>query len=132
MRIHQVPNTLVIKIGIVLATLSALLMLSEIAAPKSHAYTPGCVVQPWGLFGAQQRAMCDGPIRADGSWLRHRIIATPAHNIPVNCITSGGRYSAFTSCYGGGWAPYSEQSNDIYQVTEDTVLPDEPGHIDPA
>ena len=48
-------------------------------APAAHAMPPNCTQQPWGFMGSQQRAICDGPIQADGSWMRRRVIGVPAH-----------------------------------------------------
>lgn len=85
---------------------------------------PGCQTALWGFLGSQRRAICDGPLRPDGSWLRARVIFTPAHNIPVFC--SG---SYFISCSGGGWVDTTITDQESYPVTPDTVLPDEPGHL---
>lgn len=104
--------------------------LTVTAAP-AHA-DPGCILQPWGFLGGQQRILCDDPVRGDGSWMRHRVVAVPAHNVPYNCFSSGGYYGyygGYTSCSGGYFQPYTERDNEWYLVTPDTVLPDEPGHI---
>lgn len=89
---------------------------------------PNCVVQPWGFLGSQQRGLCDGPVRPDGSWMRHRIIATPAHQVPMTTSCYGTYYVSCRS-YGGYFQPYTESDNETYPVTPDTVLPDEPGHL---
>lgn len=110
----------------------AFMVIGVFLSTPAHAdpLPQGCIRQPWGFLGSQVRAICDGPIRSDGSWVRGRIIATPAHYVPLSCYTSGGSYSSFTNCYGGYHVDYSEQDHEVYIVTPDTVLPDEPGHID--
>lgn len=106
---------------------------ATIAAPAASADPPGCQVVLWGFLGSQRRAICDEPVRADGSWIRHRLIAVPAHYVPMMCFTSGGGSwsysSSYTSCSGGYYQPYTEVDNEVYLVTPDTVLPDEPGHL---
>ena len=101
-----------------------------ISAGEAHADTPGCVSQFWmyGLRGTT-RTICDGPIKADGSWQRGRQFYARSY------IAAGNSY-----CYGSGY--YSSCSytpprqvpefdlRDFYAVTVDTVLPDEPGHIE--
>jgi hypothetical protein len=99
------------------------------AAPEANA-TPvtgvaGCDVAPWGFLGSQRRVICDAPIRPDGSWMRERVIVTPAHQVPFTCY-----HSAYTSsCSGGYWVDRVVDSEESYPVTPDTVLPDEPGHL---
>jgi hypothetical protein len=44
----------------------------------------------------------------------------------TNCY--GRSYVSCTSS-GGYYAPYAETDNEVYPVTADTVLPDEPGHL---
>jgi len=89
---------------------------------------PNCVQQYWlygGLFGrGTTRTICDGPIQADGSWLRAREFYDGRRYLPMRC--SWGSYGG--SCYGGYWL---EEFDNLerYQVTADTVLPDEPGHL---
>ncbi|WP_449560740.1 CDGP domain-containing protein [Mycolicibacterium mageritense] len=65
-------------------------------APSAGA-APGCESVPWGFLGSQVRTLCDGPMMADGSWMRARVIWVPAHQVPFTCSYS--RYSS--SCSGG-------------------------------
>lgn len=115
------------------AALAALAAAGALAAPPAHADPYGCVIQPWGFLGSQQRGICDNPMRADGSWMRHRIIAFSAAQIPLTC--SGNTYgggswaNTMTTCSGGYYRPYTETDNEWYSVTADTVLPDEPGYL---
>lgn len=90
---------------------------------------PNCDRVPWGFLGSQVRAICDTPIRADGSWDRTRVVVTPAHTTPLMTSCSGGSYSMFCSTYGGQFVPLTVTDNETYPVTADTVLPDEPGHL---
>lgn len=89
-----------------------------------------CVQQPWlynGLFGRwTTRTICDGPIQPDGSWMRGREFYADETYVPFRC--SFGTYSG--SCSGGYWLGEFDKV-DKYRVTPDTVLPDEPGHIQP-
>ena len=116
------------------AYLSALVIvmmmtLGVLWAATAHA-TPGCVNQPWlygGLFGRwTTRTICDSPVRADGSWTRYREFYARESYVPVRCSWS----SYGGSCYGGYWLPEFDTGVDEYPVTPDTVLPDEPGHIE--
>lgn len=83
-----------------------------------------CVEQYWlygGLFGrGTTRTICDKPIEADGSWMRYRNFYDGERYIPAYCS----RYS----CRGGYWLNEFDKT-DVYRVTPDTILPDEPGHI---
>lgn len=105
--------------------LAAIVVGSSVGIATSKAdYDPGCVQQYWlygGLFGrGTTRTICDGPIQADGSWLRARSFTDGSRYIPVSCS----RYS----CSGGYWLqPFKKE--DLYIVTPDTILSDEPGHI---
>ena len=98
------------------------------AAPAAHA-EPGCVSQAWlygGLFGRwTQRVICDGPVRADGSWNRGREFYSPSYYLPYRC--SWNSYGG--SCGGGYWVGEFQVGPDFYTVTDATVLGDEPGHI---
>lgn len=100
------------------------------AIPAAHADTiQGCQTNVWGFLASQRRELCDGPVHADGSWLRRRVIYVPAHQVPISCFTSGGRYFASTNCSGGYFQPYAEVDRETYPVTPETVLADEPGHL---
>lgn len=101
-------------------------------AGHAHADTASpvaCHTDNWGLLGSQRRTLCDSAIRPDGSWMRGRVIWTPAHQVPLTCFSSGGNYISSTNCSGGYFAPESVQDNETYPVRPNTVLPDEPGHI---
>lgn len=91
--------------------------------PKAQAEDGiGCETILWGFLGSQRRTLCDGPIQADGSWVRVRVIWWPERWVPVSCS----RYS----CWGGYWI--EEGGNrEAYIVRPETVLPDEPGHLQP-
>jgi hypothetical protein len=90
---------------------------------------PNCQEQPWGFLGSMVRAICDGPIQPDGSWMRHRVIGVPAHYEYPSSSCSGGVYSSYCTYYPGGWVDEVDTDNEIYPVTLETVLPDEPGHL---
>lgn len=98
-------------------------------AGLAKADPPNCDTVLWGFLGSQRRTVCDGPLRADGSWQRARVIWTPAHEVPLSCFTSGGTYFSSTSCSGGYFVNETVNDTDKYPVTPDTVLPDEPGHL---
>lgn len=95
-------------------------------SPKAHS-TPGigCESIRWGFLGSQQRTICDGPKRPDGSWERGRMIWTPAHYVPVSCYS--GRY--YSSCNGGYYVDDTVQEQTTYIVFDYNVLPDEPGWL---
>lgn len=84
-----------------------------------------CQTDLWGFLGSQRRELCDTPRQADGSWMRSRIVYVPSGW--VNGYCSGSRY--YWSCSPGYWRPYREVSSEIYPVTDQTKLPDEPGNI---
>lgn len=84
----------------------------------------GCQTDLWGFLGSQRRTLCDGPVGADGSWQRLRIVWTPAHTTPVTCY---GRYAV--TCYGGDYVGERVNSQEQYPVTPGTVLADEPQHL---
>ncbi|AXH46815.1 hypothetical protein SEA_ACOLYTE_72 [Mycobacterium phage Acolyte] len=90
---------------------------------------PNCDTVPWGFLGSQQRTICDGPLRGDGSWDRKRSIWTPPHTTPIrtSCYGSGSYSSCSTT--GGNFVPFTINDTVTYPVTPDTVLPDEPGHL---
>lgn len=97
-------------------------------APLASAAPPGCDSVPWGFLGSQVRTLCDGPMLADGSWMRARVIWVPAHQVPFTCT-----YGTFSSsCSGGYFVDESVVSAEKYPVRPETVLPDEPGYLGPA
>lgn len=105
---------------------AAIVGAALITAPHAAADTPGCTNQFWMLgLRATTRHICDGPIAPDGSWLRGRQFYAPAYYVPFSCSWS--YYSGY--CGGNYWTPVVD-IRDVYVVTLDTVLPDEPGHID--
>lgn len=94
------------------------------ARPDAH-----CKIEPFGFLGSQRRTLCDGPISSDGSWSRERTIWVPAHRVPETCASSSD-YHSFSFCSGGYWVDQRLVSNETYPVRPETVLPDEPGHVD--
>ena len=104
---------------------SMVLMLAALFSAPSASAEPHCIQEFWlygGLFGrGTTRTICDGPIQPDGSWRRARNFYDSERYIPAYCS----RYS----CRGGYWLNVFDKT-DIYWVTPDTVLPDEPGHIE--
>lgn len=98
------------------------------AAPAS-AIPSNCISQPWGFLGSQTRQICDTPIRADGSWMRHRIIGVPAHYENPSSSCYSGSYSSHCTYYPGGYVAEYDADDEVYVVTPDSVLPDEPGHL---
>lgn len=107
-------------IAAVIAVASALAL--PMPAPTASA-EPGCETVLWGFLGPQRRTLCDQP-RRGAQWTRLRVIWTPAHQVPMTC---SGRY--YVTCWGGYFVGQSEQSRETYPVTDDTVLPDEPGYL---
>lgn len=106
-----------------------LILVAIWSATPSHAAPPGCEQIPWGFLGSQQRLICDGPIRPDGSWERERVIAVPAHyqNATSHCYSSG--YSSDCSFSPAGWVNQVTIEDTSYVVFPDNVLGNEPGHL---
>jgi hypothetical protein len=100
------------------------------ATAAAPAPATNCKTEPWGFLGSQRRTLCDGPIARDGSWSRERTIWAPAHYTPSTCSRYGGSQYSSYSCSGGYFVPERMISNETYPVRPDTVLPDEPGHLD--
>lgn len=98
---------------------------SMVSAPAAQALPANCQSQYWllgGLLGrGTQRVICDGPIKPDGSWMRSRAFYASAMMV-TNC----GSYTCWTRALPELNADNTEE---IYPVTPETVLPDEPGHI---
>jgi hypothetical protein len=90
---------------------------------------PGCQTDFWWTLGSTQRTLCDGPTRPDGSWMRAREFWTPAHQVPLSTYCSGGLYYSSCSTSGGYFQQRTSKGVEVYPVTPDTVLPDEPGHL---
>ncbi|HZE16035.1 MAG TPA: hypothetical protein VE197_10175 [Mycobacterium sp.] len=92
---------------------------------------PNCVEQFWMLgLRASTRRICDGPIRPDGSWHRCRLFYAPGYLVPAQSYCSGGIFSTYCTYYPPQWVPELYRP-ECYDVTPDTVLSDEPGHIEP-
>jgi hypothetical protein len=101
------------------------------AAPGTDATAApavNCQTEPWGFLGAQRRTLCDGPIAHDGSWSRTRTIWVPAHYTPGLCYGGSDNWRS-AICDSGRFVDQREISNDTYPVRPETVLPDEPGHL---
>lgn len=108
---------------------SALASGSVIVAHEAKAYEPGCVQQFWMVgLRATTRTICDGPVQPDGSWMRARQFYAPAYvtNARTNCY--GGGYNVYCTTYPPRQIAEFDQQ-EVYPVTPQTVLPDEPGHI---
>src|SRR5947209_5417895 len=82
-----------------------------LAAPAS-AIPPNCQAVPWGFLGSQVRAICDGPIQPDGSWMRHRVQGVPAHYEYPSSSCSGGSYYSNCTYYPGGEIAESNSDNE--------------------
>ena len=97
----------------------------------AHSARPdaNCKTEPFGPLGQWRRTLCDARVSGDGSWSRERTIWVPAHRTLESC-SSGSDLHSFTTCYGGYWVDQKLISNETYPVRPDTVLPDEPGHLD--
>lgn len=110
------------------ALLSMLSAAALLLAPTSQSLPGNCVQQPWWYGNALRqttRTLCDGPITADGSWMRARNFYANAYYVPFTCSWSA--YGGY--CSGGYWMPVFDTGVETYRVDPDTVLPDEPGHI---
>ncbi|AXH46916.1 membrane protein [Mycobacterium phage Aminay] len=117
------------KITTTAVTLAAAGALALVVAPAANALPAGCIAQPWGFLGSQTRAMCDGPLRPDGSWTRHRIIGVDSYYRNATSRCTSGSYSSSCTYYPAGWVEAKIFSDETYVVTPETVLPDEPGWI---
>lgn len=115
-----------------IAGISAAGALSFAPPANAEPLPPGCQSQFWmygGLFGrGATRFICDGPIQADGSWMRTRLFYDPAYIAPARSTCSSSTWSS--NCYHYPARQVEELVvKDVYPVTLTTVLPDEPGHI---
>lgn len=102
------------------------LLLAPLAVPAPAQAAPvgdGCVQDFWMWQGLRtaSRMICDGYRAADGSWERRRGFFDDPYWVPFTCS----RYS----CSGGYWVP-ELRVIESYRVTDDNVLPDEPGYIE--
>lgn len=101
-----------------------------LTAPGAHADPNppiGCQTDPWGFLGSEYRVICDGPIFPDGSWNRIRVIGWDTRYVPGSCFGS-----SFVSCTGGYTRQAGTSDKEMYKVTPETRLQDEPDHIPPA
>jgi hypothetical protein len=96
------------------------------AAPAPAA---NCKTDVWGPLGLWRRTLCDSPIAHDGSWSRTRTIWSPAHYTSGTCYGGSDDWRS-AICDSGRFVEQREISNDTYPVRPETVLPDEPGHLD--
>ncbi|WP_243858130.1 hypothetical protein [Mycobacterium sp. DL440] len=85
----------------------------------------GCETIRWGFLGSQRRTICDTPRLADGSWMRARVVWTPAGWVRGYC--SFGTY--YSSCSQGYYREETLQAKEVYPVNDGNVLPDEPGWL---
>jgi hypothetical protein len=115
---------------LLLLGLGTVIGAATIHAPAAKAdVPPNCEARPSGFLGLKTRDICDGPIRQDGSWMRHRIIGIPAHYENPSSDCSSSEYSSHCTYYPGGWVSERDFDDETYSVTASTVLPDEPGHM---
>ncbi|ASR85576.1 hypothetical protein I5G80_gp068 [Mycobacterium phage Krueger] len=115
----------------VLASLGALAAAASLTlAPVSRAddYDPGCKIDLWGFLGSSRRLICDGPIQPDGSWMRSREFYIPAHRVPLR-TTCSGSYSVTCTTTGGYFQEERSDGIEVYRVTPETLLADEPPHL---
>jgi hypothetical protein len=115
---------------IIAAGATTLLVAGMAIAPVAKADLPAnCNISPFGVLRLKTRAICDGPIQPDGSWMRRRIILIPAHYVNPSSSCSSGSYYSNCTYYPGGWVDDQIFGDETYPVRPDTVLPDEPGHL---
>lgn len=120
-----------------LAALGAGLLMSGLGgAPAAQALPYGCQEEPWGPFQNQVRQLCDGPMAADGSWLRQRVIGIPAGYRPASSQCYGGGILTgisvgWQNCTttGEGLYPQATFANDTYRVYPGAVPIGEPGYL---
>lgn len=118
-----------IRMAVATSTTAAAVGTALLLAPPAGALPAGCVSQPWGFLGSQTRQICDGPLAADGSWLRRRIIGVPEHYRNATSQCSNYTYSSSCTFYPAGWVSEVIVEDNTYPVTPETVLPNEPGWI---
>ncbi len=89
---------------------------------------PNCQEAP--VFGVNPfiRTICDGPMEADGSWMRHRL----SHYLPSTRSTCQGGILVQGGC--PVWLPHDyvpeRYVEEQYRVTPDTIPPGEPGYLE--
>lgn len=114
------------RLGFALAIAALVIVgIGYATAPAKADPGLGCETIRWGLFGAQRRTVCDTPRRPDGSWTRAREVWVPAGVVQGYC--SFGRY--YSSCSPSYYRERGTVAYEEYPVTDDTVLPDEPGWL---
>ncbi len=94
------------------------------AARADAAPGVGCETIRWGFLGSQLRTVCDTQRRPDGSWTRAREVWVPAGWVRGYCS-----FGYFSSCSQGYYRERGTVAYEEYLVTDDTVLPDEPGWL---
>lgn len=110
--------------------LAALTIATGIGVAPAAQANPsiGCETIHWGFLGSQRRTVCDGPRQSDGSWLRGRVVWTPAHYVSARSYCS-----SYSCSYSGGYyVDESVQAKETYTVFDTNVLPDEPGWLPPG
>ncbi|QFP95520.1 hypothetical protein SEA_GAUGELDP_37 [Mycobacterium phage GaugeLDP] len=133
--VHTKRRRIAIRITSALAApfmIAAAIVSAPIADAEEKAwpddYDPGCDIISWGFLGSQERMLCDGPKRPDGSWTRGRLITVPAHIRPSR-TTCSGTYSVTCTHYEKRYVDTREIEKVHYDLTDDTVPPGEPGWI---
>ena len=112
---------------IVTSMVASLFCINQMATANATPIPYGCQDDLWWTLQATRRLICDGTLQTNGSWMRLRVMYTPAHQVPVTCY---GRY--YVTCSGGYFVDYNEAANETYIVTPETKLPDEPGYLGDA
>lgn len=115
---------------------ASLFCVNQLVAPaKAHADVPitGCQDDLWIMWDSKRRIICDGPIQADGQYLRVRIRYTAAHTVPLTTSCYGYSYISCTTT-GGYFVPYNEAERTSYLVSvnpeaENRKLDNEPEHL---
>lgn len=118
------------------AALGTGLILSGLGgAPSAQALPYGCQEVAWGAFQNQIRQICDGPLAADGSWVRHRVIGIPAGYRQASSQCYGGVLYGTLTTFGncsttpGGLYAQATLANDTYRVYPGAVPAGEPGYL---
>lgn len=128
--LHQnpIPGGGIVRLTFATAATAAFFIIIISAPTANSDVQPGCESVPWGFLGSQTRSICDGPIQADGSWVRYRMVWVPAHQVPLR--TSCSAYGCTTS--GGYYVNEQIITKEKYPVRAETVLPNEPGWLPPT
>ncbi|AOZ61278.1 hypothetical protein SEA_DARTHPHADER_38 [Mycobacterium phage DarthPhader] len=116
------------------STIAALMVAATLAAPTANAdedYDKGCAFDPWGFLGSQDRTICDGPRRPDGSWQRGRLISVPSHVNPARSTCSG-TYSVTCTFREKEYVDMRIIEKVFYDLTDDNIPPGEPGWLPPG